>query len=116
MHLASIDIVLIVIDCAFVLAIGFLLRRQMVGSAEFFMAGRSMPAWVAGLAFLSANLGAQEMIWMAASGAKYGILTSHFYCVGAIPAMAFVGVCMMPLTVCRRFTFFERFCRAFALK
>ena len=96
MHLASIDILLIVIYCAFVLAIGFLLRRQMVGSAEFFMAGRSMPAWVAGLAFLSANLGAQEMIGMAASGAKYGILTSHFYWVGAIPAMAFVGVFMMP--------------------
>jgi solute:Na+ symporter, SSS family len=96
MHLASIDILLIVIYCAFVLAIGFLLRRQVVDSAEFFMAGRSMPAWVAGLAFLSANLGAQEMIGMAASGAKYGILTSHFYWVGAIPAMAFVGVFMMP--------------------
>jgi SSS family solute:Na+ symporter len=96
MHLAWIDILLIVIYGAFVLAIGFLLRRQMVGSAEFFMAGRSMPAWVAGLAFLSANLGAQEMIGMAASGAKYGMLTSHFYWVGAIPAMAFVGVFMMP--------------------
>jgi SSS family solute:Na+ symporter len=95
-HLASVDILLIVIYCGFVLAIGFLLRRQMVGSTEFFLAGRSMPAWVAGLAFLSANLGAQEMIGMAASGAKYGILTSHFYWVGAIPAMAFVGVCMMP--------------------
>ncbi|MET0215469.1 MAG: sodium:solute symporter family protein [Vicinamibacterales bacterium] len=96
MHVAPVDIVLIVIYCASVLAIGFRLRRQMVGSAEFFMAGRSMPAWVAGLAFLSANLGAQEMIGMAASGAKYGILTSHFYWVGAIPAMAFVGVFMMP--------------------
>jgi solute:Na+ symporter, SSS family len=96
MHLAAIDIVLIVIYGAFVLAIGFLLRRQVVDSSEFFMAGRSMPAWVAGLAFLSANLGAQEMIGMAASGAKYGILTSHFYWVGAIPAMVFVGVLMMP--------------------
>src|SRR5437899_961996 len=96
MHLAPIDVVLIVIYAAFVLVIGFLLRRQMVGTAEFFMAGRSMPAWVAGLAFLSANLGAQEMIGMAASGAKYGILTSHFYWVGAIPAMAFVRVFMMP--------------------
>src|SRR6476620_11435807 len=96
MHLASIDLVLIVIYGVFVLAIGVLLRRQMVGSTEFFMAGRSMPAWVAGLAFISANLGAQEMIGMAASGAKYGILTSHFYWVGAIPAMAFVGVFMMP--------------------
>jgi len=96
MHVAPVDILLIAIYCGFVLAIGFHLRRQMVGSAEFFMAGRSMPAWVAGVAFLSANLGAQEMIGMAASGAKYGILTSHFYWVGAIPAMAFVGVFMMP--------------------
>src|SRR4026208_824991 len=96
MHLASVDVILIVTYGVFVLAIGFLLRRQMVGSAEFFMAGRSMPAWVAGLAFLSANLGAQEMIGMAASGAKYGIMTSHFYWVGAIPAMLFVGVFMMP--------------------
>ena len=68
----------------------------MSGSGDFFIAGRSIPAWVAGLAFLSANLGAQEMIGMAASGAKYGILTSHFYWVGAIPAMVFVGVFMMP--------------------
>ena len=96
MHLASIDIVLIAIYAGFVLAIGFLLRRHVKSSAEFFLAGRSMPAWVAGLAFLSANLGAQEMIGMAASGAKYGILTSHFYWIGAIPAMAFVGVFMMP--------------------
>jgi SSS family solute:Na+ symporter len=96
MHLAAVDIALILVYGAFVLGIGFLLRRQVVTSAEFFMAGRSMPAWVAGLAFLSANLGAQEMIGMAASGAKYGIITSHFYWVGAIPAMAFVGVFMMP--------------------
>src|ERR1041384_6748596 len=96
MHLAPIDVLLIVIYGAFVLAIGFLLRGQVRATSEFFLAGRSMPAWVAGLAFLSANLGAQEMIGMAASGAKYGILTSHFYWVGAIPAMAFVGVFMMP--------------------
>ena len=96
MHLAPIDIVLIAIYGVFVLVIGLLLRRKVTGSTEFFLAGRSMPAWVAGLAFLSANLGAQEMIGMAASGAKYGILTSHFYWVGAIPAMAFVGVFMMP--------------------
>ena len=96
MHLASIDVVMIAIYGVFVLAIGFRLRRQVVGSADFFMAGRSMPAWIAGLAFLSANLGAQEMIGMAASGAKYGILTSHFYWIGAIPAMAFVAVFMMP--------------------
>src|ERR1700687_3388208 len=65
-------------------------------STDFFLAGRSIPAWVCGLAFISANLGAQEVIGMAASGAKYGIATSHFYWVGAIPAMVFVGVFMMP--------------------
>ena len=65
-------------------------------SEDFFLSGRSIPAWIAGLAFLSANLGAQEVIGMAASGAKYGIVTSHFYWVGAIPAMVFVGIFMMP--------------------
>src|SRR3984885_10990556 len=65
-------------------------------SNDFFLAGRSIPAWVCGLAFISANLGAQEVIGMGASGAKYGIVTSHFYWIGAIPAMVFVGVFMMP--------------------
>jgi len=65
-------------------------------STDFFLSGRSIPAWITGLAFISANLGAQEVIGMGASGAKYGIATSHFYWVGAIPAMVFVGVFMMP--------------------
>src|SRR5213082_2077564 len=81
---------------AFVLGIGFTLRRYMKTSTDYFLSGRSIPAWVAGLAFLSANLGAQEVIGMAASGAKYGIATSHFYWIGAIPAMVFVGIFMMP--------------------
>ncbi len=80
----------------FVLGIGFALKRFMKTSNDFFLAGRSIPAWVCGLAFISANLGAQEVIGMAASGAKYGIATSHFYWVGAIPAMIFVGLFMMP--------------------
>jgi SSS family solute:Na+ symporter len=80
----------------FVLGIGWMLKRHMKTSTDFFLSGRSIPAWVAGLAFLSANLGAQEVIGMAASGAKYGIATSHFYWVGAIPAMVFLGVFMMP--------------------
>src|SRR5438270_3900035 len=80
----------------FVLGIGFALRRFMRTSEDFFLSGRSIPAWVAGLAFISANLGAQEIIGMAASGAKYGIATSHFYWVGAIPAMVFLAVFMMP--------------------
>src|SRR5438128_5972126 len=81
---------------AFVLGIGATLRRYVHTSEDFFLSGRSIPAWVTGLAFISANLGAQEVIGMGASGAKYGIATSHFYWVGAIPAMVFVGLFMMP--------------------
>jgi SSS family solute:Na+ symporter len=81
---------------AVVLGIGWALRRMMRTSTDFFLSGRSLPPWVTGLAFLSANLGAQEVIGMGASGAKYGIATSHFYWIGAIPAMVFVGLFMMP--------------------
>src|SRR5437870_10123174 len=81
---------------AFVLGIGAALKRYMKTSTDFFLSGRSIPAWITGLAFISANLGAQEVIGMGASGAKYGIATSHFYWIGAIPAMAFVGIFMMP--------------------
>src|SRR6478672_4936596 len=95
-HLGLIDGAILIIYFAFVLGIGFVLKRHMRTSTDFFLSGRLIPAWVAGLAFLSANLGAQEVIGMAASGAKYGIMTSHFYWVGAIPAMVFVAVFMMP--------------------
>src|SRR6266568_4614838 len=95
-RLMPIDYVILTVYFAFVLGIGWVLKRQTKTSEDFFLSGRSIPAWVAGLAFLSANLGAQEVIGMAASGAKYGIATSHFYWVGAIPAMVFVGVFMMP--------------------
>lgn len=95
-QLHAIDYVILALYFVFVLGIGVALRRQMRSSTDFFLSGRSIPAWVAGLAFLSANLGAQEVIGMAASGAKYGIATSHFYWIGAIPAMVFVGVFMMP--------------------
>ncbi|MBV8969379.1 MAG: sodium:solute symporter family protein [Verrucomicrobia bacterium] len=91
-----IDYLLIVIYFSFVIAIGFFLRRTVKSSSDFLSAGRSIPVWVTGLAFLSANLGAQEVIGMAASGAKYGIATCHFYWLGAIPAMVFVGIFMMP--------------------
>jgi SSS family solute:Na+ symporter len=96
MTLAWIDYLIMLVYLAFVLGIGFALKRYMKTSEDFFLSGRSIPAWVAGLAFISANLGAQEVIGMAASGAKYGISTSHFYWVGAIPAMVFVGLFMMP--------------------
>ncbi|MBI3679644.1 MAG: sodium:solute symporter family protein [Acidobacteria bacterium] len=91
-----IDYLILACYLAFVIGIGFSLKRTVRTSADFFLSGRSIPAWITGLAFLSANLGAQEVMGMAASGAKYGIATSHFYWVGAIPAMVFVGVYMMP--------------------
>jgi solute:Na+ symporter, SSS family len=95
-QLSSLDYVVMAIYFAVVLGIGWALRRMMRTSTDFFLSGRSLPPWVTGLAFLSANLGAQEVIGMGASGAKYGIATSHFYWVGAIPAMVFVGLFMMP--------------------
>jgi SSS family solute:Na+ symporter len=96
MHLAWVDWLIMLVYFIFVLGIGFALKRYMRTSNDFFLAGRSIPAWVCGLAFISANLGAQEVIGMGASGAKYGIITSHFYWIGAIPAMLFVGLFMMP--------------------
>jgi SSS family solute:Na+ symporter len=95
-NLTFIDWLIMLVYFVFVLGIGFALKRYMRTSNDFFLAGRSIPAWVCGLAFISANLGAQEVIGMGASGAKYGIITSQFYWIGAIPAMVFVGIFMMP--------------------
>src|SRR5438874_6727792 len=96
MTLSALDWTLIFVYFAFVIGVGVALKRYTRTSTDFFQAGRALPAWVCGLAFLSANLGAQEIIGMGASGAKYGIATSHFYWVGAIPAMVFLGIFMMP--------------------
>ena len=96
MTLTFIDWLLMFVYFGFVLGVGFALKRYTRTSKDFFLAGQNIPAWVCGLAFLSANLGAQELIGMAASGAKYGIATSHFYWIGAVPAMVFLGVFMMP--------------------
>jgi SSS family solute:Na+ symporter len=95
-HLGVIDYALLAIYFAFVLGIGVVLRKGVGGTKDFFESGRALPAWVCALGFIGANLGAQEVMGMAASGAKYGIMTSHFYWVGAIPAMVFVAVFMMP--------------------
>src|SRR5881394_2863839 len=94
--LGWVDYTVMLLYFVFVLGIGAALRRYVRTSEDFFLSGRSIPAWVTGLAFISANLGAQEVIGMGASGAKYGIATSHFYWIGAIPAMVFVGLFMMP--------------------
>src|SRR2546426_12352354 len=96
MKLTFIDWIIMMVYFAFVLGVGWTLKRYIKTSKDFFLSGRSLPAWITGLAFISANLGAQEVIGMGASGAKYGIMTSHFYWIGAIPAMAFVGIFMMP--------------------
>src|SRR3979490_2191837 len=96
MRLTSIDWIIMAVYAVFVVGIGLALKSSMKTSTDFFLAGRAIPAWVCGLAFISANLGAQEVIGMGASGAKYGIATSHFYWVGAIPAMVFVGIFIMP--------------------
>ncbi len=96
MQLQWIDYLIILIYFGFVIGIGVVLKNFAKTSTDFFLSGRSIPAWITGLAFISANLGAQEVIGMGASGAKYGIATSHFYWIGAIPAMVFVGIFMMP--------------------
>jgi len=95
-HLGSLDYAILLIYVGFVIGIGVALTRYMKTSADFLTSGRSIPAWVTGLAFISANLGALELVGMAASGAKYGMPTSHFYWVGAIPAMVFLAIFMMP--------------------
>lgn len=90
------DYIILALYFGFVLGIGAVIRRRVKTSEEFLTASRSVPVWITSLAFMAANLGAQEVIGMCASGAKYGIMTAHFYWVGAIPAMIFVGVFMMP--------------------
>jgi len=91
-----VDYALVVVYFAVVLLIGFAARRRVSDSLDFFLSGRSLPAWVTGLAFVSANLGAVEIIGMAANGAQYGLPTMHYYWIGAIPAMVFLGIVMMP--------------------
>jgi SSS family solute:Na+ symporter len=91
-----VDYGLIVVYFAVVLMIGVAARRRVSDSLDFFLSGRSLPAWVTGLAFISANLGAVEIIGMSANGAQYGLPTMHYFWVGAVPAMLFLGVVMMP--------------------
>lgn len=94
--LGWIDYSIMLIYFVFVLGIGWTLKQYMKSSTDFLEAGKSLPAWITGLAFIATNLGALEVIGMAASGAKYGITTVHFYWIGAIPAMIFLAIFMMP--------------------
>jgi len=86
----------IIIYFAFVIGVGFMARRKAASSDEFLTSGRSLPAWVTGIAFVSANLGAVEIMGMSANGAQYGLPTFHYFWIGAIPAMIFLGLIMMP--------------------
>src|SRR5246500_2865785 len=95
-QLSAVDFAIIVFYFALVLGIGFYLRGRANTAEDFFLAGREMTAWVAGLSFLAANLGALEMMGWAASAYQYGILATHWYWIGAIPAMLFLGMVMIP--------------------
>ncbi len=96
LSLSGLDIALLAIYFCFVIGIGIALRRLVKTSTDFFLSGRSLPAWITGIAFISANLGAIEILGMSASGAQYGISIVHYYWIGAVPAMVFLGVVMMP--------------------
>jgi SSS family solute:Na+ symporter len=96
LHPSFVDYALLALYFVVVLGIGIFARRAVGTSADFLLAGRSLPAWVTGLAFVSANLGATEIIGMAANGAQYGVATVHYYWIGAVPAMVFLGIVMMP--------------------
>ncbi|WP_277069025.1 sodium:solute symporter family protein [Saccharomonospora viridis] len=92
----AIDYLLLALYFALVLGIGYLARKQVSTSLDFFLSGRSLPAWVTGLAFVAANLGAIEVMGMSANGAQYGMPTAHYFWIGAVPAMLFLGIVMMP--------------------
>ena len=96
MNLSAADYLIILVYFAFVIAVGVIIKKKIKSSNDFLTSNRSIPLWITSLAFISANLGAQEVLGMVASGAKYGIATVHFYWVGAIFAMVFLGVFMMP--------------------
>ena len=93
---SAVDYVLLAFYFSLVLGIGYLARRHVSTSLDFFLSGRSLPAWVTGLAFISANLGAIEVMGMSANGAQYGMPTAHYFWIGAVPAMLFLGIVMMP--------------------
>ncbi|MDP0396440.1 sodium:solute symporter family protein [Tsukamurella strandjordii] len=96
LNVGFLDYWLIAIYFVFVLGIGYLARRQVASSLDFFLSGRRLPAWVTGIAFVSANLGAVEIMGMSATGAQIGMSTFHYYWIGAVPAMVFLGLVMMP--------------------
>jgi SSS family solute:Na+ symporter len=96
LHASTLDYAILAVYFVVVLGIGLVARLTIKTDLDFFLSGRSLPAWITGLAFIAANLGALEILGMAANGAQYGIATVHFYWIGAVPAMVFLGIVMMP--------------------
>jgi solute:Na+ symporter, SSS family len=96
LRLDAVDYAILALYFVTVLGVGVAARRSIRTSLDFFLSGRALPAWVTGLAFISANLGALEILGMAANGAQYGMMTVHYYWIGAVPAMVFLGIVMMP--------------------
>src|ERR1700757_2620077 len=96
LHPSGIDYVIIGIYFAVVLGIGFIARLSIKSDLDFFLSGRSLPAWITGIAFIAANLGALEILGQSANGAQYGVPTVHYYWIGAVPAMVFLGLFMIP--------------------
>lgn len=96
LHTQVLDYLIVAIYFAVVLLVGVMSRRRVRSSSDFLLAGRSLPAWMTGLAFLSANIGAVEILGQSANGAQYGMVATHYYWIGAIPAMVFLGLIMMP--------------------
>ena len=96
LHPSTIDYVILAIYFVVVLGIGFVARLAIKTDVDFFLSGRSLPAWITGLAFVAANLGALEILGQAANGAQYGVAAVHYYWLGAVPAMVFLGLVMMP--------------------
>ena len=95
-RLGSVDALIVTLYFAMVIGIGFYLKRYATTGEDFFLAGRDMSSWIAGLSFVAANLGALELMGWASAAYQYGILATHWYWVGAIPAMLFLGIVMMP--------------------
>src|SRR5437660_6093169 len=93
---SALDYAILAIYFVVVLGIGFIARLFIKTDVDFFLSGRSLPAWITGLAFIAANLGALEILGQAANGAQYGVAAVHYYWIGAVPAMIFLGIVMMP--------------------
>src|ERR1700730_9711082 len=110
LHPGTVDYVILGIYFVVVLGIGFVARLSIKTDLDFFLSGRSLPAWITGLAFIAANRGALDILGQAANGAQYGVAAVHYYWIGAVPAMIFLGLFMLPSTTAPRFARYPSIC------